>query len=82
MNLEDHMRMMHIVLGVVMASASVEKAGLPLRDAKIALRVAVFVLDELYDSKARSEGELEELAAKLKPHIMEFIKSEMGVSEK
>lgn len=76
----DPERLFRVVIGAVIATSALQNHGLALADAKIALRTAAFMLDELYRHQGLSLEEIQKLNTELSPHIMEFIKAEIEMA--
>jgi len=69
-------------MGIGVAVASLQDMGLTLDDAKIALRAAVFMLEEIYRRPHETREQLEKQSAALSPELYKFIKSKIEATRK
>lgn len=69
-------RIAGIVMGSTISVAQLQMMGLTITDAKIALRVSLFMLEEIYRNGSGPEA-LEKRANELSPEVYKFIKAEI-----
>lgn len=71
-------RLVHILMGSIISVTSLQANRIPLRDAKIALRVATFMVEELWRKNPKDDVELEQLGHDLSPTMLEMIEAEIA----
>lgn len=74
----DIARLAPILLGAIIATHSLQSNGISIKDAKIALRLATFLVEELYAKNPKNDTELEQLGQDLSPTMLELIEAELA----
>lgn len=71
-------RLAPIIFGAVVATNALQMNGIALRDAKISLRISLFMVEELYRKNPKTEVDLKQLGRDLAHTMYELIKAEIA----
>lgn len=74
-------RIIHITFGVMVAAATLRSMAIPLRDAKIAMRVGAFMLEELWRKNPKDDAALEQMGKEFAPEVLAMIKAEIAAEQ-
>jgi hypothetical protein len=74
-------RVPHIMVGVATAMLHLRMCGLNKTEAKIAMRAAIFMMEEFDRCAGMSDAEVDTIGQQLAPEIVAFIKQELAAKK-